>query len=387
MKKDKDYKRVGDTIELMHRPVKFEVFSATTMASVGFTAICVICDELAIWRNEQTGANPAEQILAWLRPTLATQKSARMFLSSSPFSTLDAHHSAFVTGDNARQMVRYAPTWIANPTLSEADTHTEEPEILEWTRQYKAEPMSAGSLSFFDPNVIDASVDVTLKLPRRALPGDVVTVGADFGFRSDSSALVVAHRTDTIYQIAEILELLPAPNEPLKPSLVVSQFAAVVKDHGAEYLMADSHYRQSISEHLESEDLHFTIAPEGAKGNQEVYVRARRLMLDGQVRIPNNERLIKQLKQVVSQPTAGGGLSIRQPRQSGGGHGDIVSSFVLAIWQREGKHIEGSTIRFGTPEYWKAYNSAESVNAREELQIEKEEEFATRSEERQWWEG
>jgi phage terminase large subunit-like protein len=385
MKRDTDYRRVGDTIELVHRPVKFEVFSATTMASVGFTAICVICDELAIWRNEQTGANPAEQILAWLRPTLATQKSARMFLSSSPFSTLDAHHAAFIAGNTPRQNVAYAPTWVANPTISEADTHTEEPDILEWTRQYKAEPMSAGSLAFFDANVIDECVDVTLKLPRRAMPGDVVTVGADFGFRSDSSALVVAHRTDTIYLIGEILELMPEPNEPLKPSVVVEQFARVTKDHGAEYVMGDNHYRQSISEHLETHDLHFTIAPEGAKGNQEVYVRARRLLLDRQLRLPNNERLLKQLKQVVSQPTAGGGLSIRQPRASGGGHGDVVSAFVLAVWQREGKQIAGSTLKFGTPEYWKTWNSPEAINAREELQMSKEEELAKTEDERPWW--
>lgn len=377
------HKRTGDVIELQHKPVKFEVMAATTLAAVGFTAICVICDEVALWRDQDGSANPAERILGFLRPTLMTMPNGKMFLSSSPFSTLDSHHKAFIEGDTARSMVRYAPTWEANPTLTEAATHVEEPDAIEWQRQYAAIPMSAGSLCFFDPVAIERAVDTDLILPLSPRAGDIVTAGGDFGFRSDSSALAVAYRRGETYWPAELLELRPQPDEPLKPSVVVKTFSDVLKTHGCSYLCADGHYRQSISEHLETENLHFTIAPEGAKGNQEVYVRFRRLLLDGQIKLPKHERLLDQLKQVTSQPTAGGAISIKQPRTSGG-HGDLVSSLVLACYQRGGSEIAGVTERFGTPEYWRKFNSAEQVNAREELQIAKEEEEAT--EEKPWWE-
>lgn len=380
------YKRTGDCIELQHRPIKLEVFAASVMASAGFTAICVICDEMALWRNEATGANPAEQILAFLRPTMMTQRNAHMFLSSSPFSTLDAHHKEFVTGDTARSMVRYAPTWVANPTISEEETHAEEPDPIEWARQFQAIPMSAGSLAFFDPQAIENAIDATLILPLGPRPGDTVTVGADFGFRSDSSALAVAHRVGDLYRVAELLELRPGVNEPLKPSLVVKTFAGVMKTHGAEYLMADGHYRQSISEHLEAEDLHYTNAPEGAKGNQEVYVRFRRLLLDGQVKLPKHERLISQLKQVVSMPTAGGGISIKQPRQSGGGHGDLVSALTLACFQRGGYEVTQAGRQFGTKAYWDWYHSVEQTEAREQAQQQLEAETLI-DEEKPWWDA
>lgn len=379
------HKRVGDIIELQHRPVKIKVFAASTMAAVGFTGICVILDEMALWRNESTGANPASQILSFISPTLTTQKNAKMFLSSSPFSTLDAHHAEFVKGDTTRSMVRYAPTWIANPTVTEQETREEQPDPIEWARQFKAEPMSAGSLAFFDPQVIDESVDRTLRLPRKALPGDVITAGADFGFKSDSSALVVAHRVGEIYYVGEILELRPLPNEPLKPSKVVHEFARVMKEHGVEYCMADMHYVQSVSEHLEAEDLHYTRAPEGARGIQETYVRVRRLFLDGQIKLPHNERLINQLKQVVSQPTAGGGISIKQPRAAGGGHGDVCSAFILSVFQRHGYVVDSARIPFGTPEYWKHYNSVDAINERERLQVEKEEQSLLEDDDEPWW--
>jgi hypothetical protein len=380
------HKRTGDVIELQHKPVKFEVMAATTLAAVGFTSICVICDEVALWRDQDGSANPAERILGFLRPTLMTMPRGKMFLSSSPFSTLDSHHKAFVTGDDARQMVRHAATWEANPTLSEAATHIEEPDQTEWLRQYAAIPMSAGSLSFFDPIAIDRAIDTKLLLPLAPKPGDVVTAGGDFGFRSDSSALALAYKRGEIYHTAELLELRPGVDEPLKPSVVVKTFAEVLKRHGCAYLCADGHYRQSISEHLEVEDLHFTIAPEGAKGNQEVYVRFRRLLLDGQIKLPKHDRLIDQLKLVTSQPTAGGAISIKQPRQTGGGHGDLVSALVLACYQRGGSDVAGPKVKFGTPEYWKQYNSPEAINAREEENIAKEEEEYARREERHWWE-
>lgn len=378
------YKRTGDTIELPERNIKFKAFAASTMAAAGFTAICVIADEVSLWRNEKTGANPAETILAFLRPTMATQPNAKMFLSSSPFSTLDAHHKACEMGSNATQIVRYAPTWVANPTITEEQSHVLEPDPIEWNRQFNAIPMSAGSLCFFDPIAIERAIDTSLILPLSPRAGDIVTAGGDFGFRSDSSALAVAYRRGETYYTAELLELRPQPEEPLKPSMVVKTFADVLKTHGCSYLTADGHYRQSISEHLETENLHFTIAPEGAKGNQEVYVRFRRLLLDGQIKLPNNERLLDQLKQVTSQPTAGGAISIKQPRTSGG-HGDVVSALVLACYQRGGSEIAGITERFGTLEYWKKWNSPEQVNAREEMQILKEEEEA--SEEKPWWDS
>lgn len=380
------HKRTGDCIELQHKAIKIEVFAASVMASAGFTAICVICDEMALWRNEATGANPAEQILAFLRPTMMTQRSAHMFLSSSPFSTLDAHHKEFVNGDTERSMVRYAPTWVANPTITEEETHAEEPDPIEWARQFKAIPMSAGSLAFFDPVAIERAIDESSILPLRTQPGSVVTVGADFGFRSDSSALAVAHRLGEVYRTAELLELRPGVDEPLKPSAVVRTFSDVMKQHGAEYLMADGHYRQSISEHLEENNLHFTNAPEGAKGNQEVYVRFRRLLLDGQVKLPKHERLINQLKQVVSMPTAGGGISIKQPRQSGGGHGDLVSALTLACYQRGGTDIKSTGKRFGSPEWRAWYNSPEQIQAREDALIAQEEEKLQAEVERPWWE-
>ena len=112
----------------------------------------------------------------------------------------------------------------------------------------------------------------------------------------------------------------------------MTHFAAVAARYGAKYVRADGHYRESISEHLQSSRLYLVPAPEGAVGKAESYQVARSLLLEGRVRLPKHERLLRQLREVVSRPTAGGGVSVSSPRWRTGGHGDIVSALVLALY-------------------------------------------------------
>jgi hypothetical protein len=218
-------------------------------------------------------------------------------------------------------------------------------------REFFCDASMSGAGSFFDAAAIAAAVDPSLVLPRTAQPGTWITCGADFAFRSDSSALAVVHRVDDVRYVADLLELRPQRGVPLQPSDVVRQFAAKVKAHGCNCVMADGHYRESIFEHLATYDLGFSISPEGQTGKASTYVRARTLLHEGLLRLPNEPRLLGQLRDIVSKPTPDGGVSITSPRRAGMGHGDIVSSLVLALYQRGGHEIEMPPAKPGTPEF------------------------------------
>lgn len=149
----------------------------------GFTGIGVLGDEMSKWRDEDTGVNPATEVVASITPTMRTQPLARCAWISSPWSTLDVHHKMFEAGNTVGQRVAYAPTWVANPTLvtcplcgaapgrtcehdlsperqaaCEADTHIDEPDELLWEREYKAIPMPAVTSQFFDPAAVDRAM-------------------------------------------------------------------------------------------------------------------------------------------------------------------------------------------------------------------------------------
>lgn len=164
-------------LEVVGRRLAFKTYVATIAGVSGFTAVVVIGDEVAKWRDADSGANPATEVLASVRPTMATQPNARIVLSSSPLSTLDAHYDAFEAGDDDFQIVAQAPTWEANPTVTEADTHTLEKDPRVRAREYGAIPQAAAQGAFSTEEVYPAWIFPVL----RDLQTPVVVLDASGG--------------------------------------------------------------------------------------------------------------------------------------------------------------------------------------------------------------
>ncbi len=148
------FRPVDGGIELADRPLAFKTFACTVASVSGPTCVAIVGDEVAKWRNADTGANPADEVLAALRPTTATQPGAIEILSGSPLGTDDAHAKAFDEGDTAEQITAHAATWTANPTVSEETTRKLERDDRRWRREYAAIPQ-AGAASAFDSEIID----------------------------------------------------------------------------------------------------------------------------------------------------------------------------------------------------------------------------------------
>lgn len=151
---------IPNGIQLVGRPCAIKVFAATISGVSGFTSCLVICDEVAKWKDTDTGVNPASDVLASVRPTLATQSNGRILLLSSPLGRLDAHYDAFEEGNSDFQRVASGTTWECNPTLTETDCKKLEPSKTLFDREYRALPSdsitNALDLDQYDTCVIDS---------------------------------------------------------------------------------------------------------------------------------------------------------------------------------------------------------------------------------------
>lgn len=316
------------------KPVAFELFAATVAGVSGFTGICALCDEVAKWKDEDTGSNPATEVMRSLRPTMATTKdTAKLFMVSSPFSTLDAHFEAMKEGDTIRQLVAEAPTWVANPTITEADTYELEPDEATRLREYGAIPMSGGESFFFDHGTVDAALLRVFDM-RRARS----TCGVDPAFRGDSAGACVGGRAPSpligsdVYGVRDLLELTPRPGAPLVPGAVVGSFAVLAKPYGVRELVTDFHYPESVREHA---GRHKLVTVLGPQDKVETYTRVRVPLAQGLVSLGSHmlsPKLARQIKETMQKPTAAGSLSIFSPRRPGS-HGDLASAWVLTMWR------------------------------------------------------
>lgn len=137
------YTERGDTIELTKRPAVFAVVTANYRVSVGDTIAFCWCDEVARWRDDESGANPSEEVIGSLAPALATLPDAHLWLVSSPLSTMDFHARSFDLGETEQQAIAFGASWTINPTLTEEGTHTLEPNARLWSREWAAIPQGA----------------------------------------------------------------------------------------------------------------------------------------------------------------------------------------------------------------------------------------------------
>ncbi len=342
-----------EMIALNDKPIEFQAYPANFRTSVGMTTIFLFCDEMARWRDDEMGANPAKEVLKSVVPSMLTMPNAKQAFSSSPWSTMDAHYDYFERGSDDTQMCVWAETWVANQTLTEQRCKEIDPDAgldqESFDREYRAIPMKAGMHTFFDPEAIENAVlsyNVDIFSPSRLLKviGRVpyeteLMAGGDFAFTSDWSGLYVMYKAGEIYHPAATKVIKPEPGQPLKPSETCREFAEVLSSLGVECLMADGHYRESVVEHLHPFNIAFLDAP---NRRAPPYIRFRTLLYQERMKLPNDLGLIEDMKEVQAKPTQNSGLSIIMPKRKGkgGGHADLMSAMVLAAYQKSGTRYE-----------------------------------------------
>lgn len=327
----------------------------------GKSLVGAVLDEFAFFRDENFHVNDVEVYRA-ISPRIL--QGGQMLVPSTPWAEAGLLHKAWKEnfGKPSTALVAHAPTSVLRD-----DEHTRayiarerKNDAQNAAREFDAEFMGADASAFFDPRAIEAAIDDSLTMPVALMGGAIVAPGADFAFRTDSSALCIVQRDTDEYMLSEIVELTPG-KKALVPSVVVKTFGGVAARYCAKYLVADGHYEEAIREHLFEEGVGLVRAPEGATGKADAYQVCRMVLHNGLLRIPRHDRLIHQLREVRVRPTSGGGVSIESPRWRTGGHGDLVSALVNAVWYAHRQKVEAPKPEYGQGSY------DERVGARLEL--------------------
>lgn len=345
---EEPYEAVGQTLVLARRKVEFRVYAATIAGASGFTTLFALCDEVAKWRDADTGANPATEVLASLRPTMRGRPNSHLWLISSPLGTLDAHAKAYDEGETPYQCVAFAPTWVANPTISEAQTHLEEPNEDVWRREWAAIPSEGGDEGILSPAVLDACTR----------PGGVLAPAHGWSYvavmdpatRGNGWTLVVSTRDDRGRCIVVLArEWRGSRASPLKPDVVLAEIAAIVRPYGLRRVHTDQWAgdtlatvaRQMPEEHRLVLIEHTITA--GLK--LELFDELAREMALSRVEVPTDKFLRSDLLAVRRRITPTG-QGIHLPNTPDGRHTDYAMPVAIAV----SEHCPGPRAVPSTPE-------------------------------------
>lgn len=328
-------------------------------AGRGRSLVCAALEEAAFFQDENYVVNDVEVFRA---VTPRVLPGGQTLISSTPWAEAGLLYDEFVAnhpdprcaaphltqpGHPHRAIAAHAPTLLLRDVELTRDIVTAEQkrDPANAAREYGAQFLPLGASMFFDAVAIAQSVDhsITIGQPRSSDEQGIAAVGCDLGFVHDASVGAAVERTPSAYTLLSYEERMPGV-ERLKPSEVFRGLAQLAHTYGTQEVVGDSHYAEAAKEALwDSGGVVYIDLPGGGQGKAEVYGVARHLLAEGMLRLPNDPRLLQQFREVKKRPLPGGGLAIEQPRKSKGGHGDIVSAVVAAIWRLSRLQLPAAT--------------------------------------------
>ena len=319
-------KSQAQEIHIPERRAAFAVKACTLTGTIGFTAIAIFCDEQAKWQSKEGGANPAKEVMATIRPTMATQPLAFEIDCSAPWGTDDYHAKLCDLGTTDAQVYDHGATWEGNPTLTEARTHELEPDENEWRRAYAAIPSSALTGDWFGLSLDRCAESPRVDEERLDWVRYLLALDVDFSREHLAYAVVSSRVVRGEPRVTRIHETGLRKLEGKKPAEV----AARVRDgvcvrwglagHDGKASAIIDQEGMSFAEQARGAGLNLLVVPwsGGAKATSETerYRAVRVAMREGALLLPEDSgELIRELRAVRCRTTATGNEIIELPRQ------------------------------------------------------------------------
>ncbi len=315
--------RTQETISFAHR-VNLEVHTTSFRSTRGYSYAAVILDEMAFFRDDLS-ANPDIELVRAVRPGLANL-GGRLLGLSSPHSRRGHLYAMWQQhyGRPSDVLVIQAGGPTLNPTINAAvidRARAEDPVAArsEWDAQFR-EDIS----QYLTDELIEAAMPGRLKRGPRL--SSVAFVDMSGGV-SDSAALGIAH-SETVDGVVQIrvdhLEVVPAPH---KPSEVAERFAATLKRLGLSRVTGDRYAAGWCAGAFEQHGIQYESAE---LDKSAIYGEVLPLFSEQRVEIPDDQRLISELRLLERKPRAGGRPdNVDHPPRA---HDDAANAVAGALW-------------------------------------------------------
>jgi hypothetical protein len=309
--------------------VTIEVATCSARTTRGYSFALVIADEVAFWRSE-TSSEPDVEVLAAVRPGLATLPGARIVCISSPYARRGALWRAYrehYAKDGDPVLVWKAPSLVMNPSL--------DPTIV--AQAYESDPAAASAEfggefrtdveGFLSREVLDGCIvpgRMSLPpLPRTGYVGFVDPSGGSQG----SFCLAIAHGEVEGDRVVAVLDDVQEVRPPFSPEAVVREFAATVRRYGCGHVVGDRYGGEFPRELFAKAGI--TYVP-SEKPKSDIYRELLPMLTSGRVRLLDHARLLMQFIGLERRTARGGRDSIDHAPQS---HDDLANAAAGALVQ------------------------------------------------------
>jgi hypothetical protein len=316
-------RETADTIDL-NNGITVEIVTASFRTIRGRTIVAGLADELAFWRmSDDNSANPDTEILAALRPAMATVPRALLLKASSPYSRRGALWNDYRKhyANDSPVLVWQADTLTMNPSVPRSvidAAYEDDPAnaAAEYGAQFRSDIEAFVTREAAEAVVVDGRFE----LPPMA--GVAYSAFCDpSGGSSDSMTLAIAHKEGDRAVLDVIREVKP----PFSPESVVADFCALLKTYHIGTVIGDRYAGLWPRERFQVHGISYDAA---AKPKSDIYRDLLPAVNGRRVELLDHPGLVAQLCGLERRTWRGGRDSIdHQPNQ----HDDIVNAVAGAL--------------------------------------------------------
>jgi hypothetical protein len=307
------------------RQVTIEVHTASYRTTRGYSVCAALLDEVAFWPTDNA-AEPDVEIIAALKPAMATIPGSVLLAASSPYSRKGALWDAYRRhhGQDGPILVWQAPSRTMNPSIPQRlvdDALAEDPAhaSAEWLAQFRTDVET-----FVAREAVEACVSAGIR-ERMILPGVSYRAFVDpSGGSSDSMTLAVAHRQG---ERMVVLDAVREVRPPFSPETVVTEFCQLLQSYGISSVCGDRYAGEWPREQFRKHGVTYQPAE---KAKSDLYRDLLPMLNSGRVELLDHPRLIHQLVSLERRTSRGGRDTIDHPPNA---HDDVANAVAGAIGQ------------------------------------------------------
>lgn len=308
--------------------LSIEIHTSSFRTVRGYTVVGAICDEIAFWPTEDA-AEPDREILAALRPAMATVPGAMLICLSSPYARRGELYRAYRDhyGKAGDILVIKAPTRELNSTVQkEVIARAYQDDEASARAEYGAE-FRQDVEGFISTSVIDAVVEPERRErpPLGGVRGYKAFIDFAGGSGADSATLAIAHQERSDGVSVGVLDAVREVRPPFSPEQVCRDFAELMRRYRIGTAIADRYAADWPRERMAKYGIR--VKPSG-RTKSEIYRELLPLINSGLVSLLDLPRLRAQLARLERKVARGGRDSIDH---APGQHDDVANAVAGAL--------------------------------------------------------
>ena len=329
----------------LNNNVTIEIATVSFRTVRGYTIVAALLDELAFWPTDDA-ANPDNEVIAAIRPAMATIPNAKLLCASSPYarkgSLYDAHKRHFAK-DGDPVLVWQADTRTMNPTVPQSviDTATEQ-DPANAAAEYGA-TFRNDLADFISREAVLACVELGVReRPPQLGKHKYVSFTDPSGGSSDSMTTAIGHREGDLIVVDCVREI----TAPFDPESAADEFVRLFQSYGIRQTNGDRYSAQWCAQAFQKREIEYRPSELPKSG---LYLNFLPHLNGKTIRLLDIPRAINQIASLERRTARGGRDSVDHPPQ---GHDDVANAIAGLAFVAINRHelVPASFSTYGTPD-------------------------------------